>query len=455
MSVKTKTLRALAFAIPVAIGILVFLFLVKTKSAPPKREQPKIARQVRIINIEKADLLPRTKAYGSVQPAKTWQAVPQVKGKIQWIHPQLKKGGRVKKDDVIIKIDPTEYQLSIAQAEANIQNLDAQIGKLRITEANSRALLKIEKNNLELRKVELDREKKLVASQMSAKSVYEKEQQNYYSQQYKVQSLVNNLNTIPSDKKLLNSQMKQSHLQLESAKLQLGYTILRAPFGGVVAKSNVEQWQYIQPGQVVAEIEAINLMEIEIQLTDGRHLFFASRDRISQFRSNRDSKTMGEILEISAVVRPDGGNSPSELPGKLIRSTANIDQQTRTPGVVIQVRNDPSKPAQSGPPFLIKGMYCEVELTGKIQKDLIMVPNNAVHTNNTVYILNKENRLEKRQIDIWFTQESLTIIKSGLSPGEKLIVTDIVPAVDGMLLEPTLDTELMNSLATQAVRGDR
>ena len=159
---------------------------------------------------------------------------------------------------------------------------------------------------------------------------------------------------------------------------------------------------------------------------------------------------MGEILGISAVVRPDGGSSRSEWSGELVRSTANIDQQTRAPGVVIQVRNDPSSPAQSGPPFLIKGMYCEVELTGKVQKDLIMVPNSSVHSNNTVYILNQENRLEKRQIEPWFTQENLTVVKSGLQPGEQLIVTDIVPAVEGMRLKPTLDSELMKTLVIQA-----
>jgi len=428
----------------------VFLFLVKTKSEPPKRNSAQTAREVRIINIQKTDLLPKTRAYGSVHPAKAWQAVPQVKGKIQWIHPNLKKGGRIKKDDIIVKIDPTEYLLSVAQAEANIQNLHAQIDKLGITESNNQALLKIEQNNLQLRKKELDRQKKLVASQMSAKSVYEKEQQNYLAQQYKVQTLKNALNTIASDKKLLNTQMKQSELQLQSAQLQLGYTTLRTPFGGVVAKSNVEQWQYIQPGQVIAEIEAIDLVEIEVQLTDGRHLFFANRDRVSQFRSDSGSRTMGEILGISAVVRPDGGSSRSEWSGELVRSTANIDQQTRTPGVVIQGRNDPSSPAQSGPPFLIKGMYCEVELTGKVQKDLIMVPNSSVHSNNTVYILNQENRLEKRQIEPWFTQENLTVVKSGLQPGEQLIVTDIVPAVEGMRLKPTLDSELMKTLVIQA-----
>ena len=450
MTLKLKTYKLLAFVIPVVIGLLVLFILMKTRSEPTKRVRPKTARQVRVIDIKKTDLLPRTKAYGSVQPAKKWQAVPQVKGKIQWVHPHLNKGGRVSKDEIIIRIDPTEYQLSVAQAQANIQNFQAQIEKLNISKANNRALLKIEQQNLKLRQKELERQKKLVASNMAAKSVYEKEQQTYFAQQYKVQSLENALNTIASDKKLLEIQLLQSQLQRKSAKLQLAYTEIRTPFSGVVAKSSVEQWQYIQPGQVVAEIEAIDVVEIEVQLTDGRHLFFARRDRISQYRSAPGSRTMGEVMGISAVVRPDGGSSKAEWSGVLVRSTANIDPQTRTPSVVIQVINDPDNPAKAGPPFLMKGMYCEVELTGEPQQGLVMVPNNAIHDNNTIYLLNKENRLEKRLVEVWFSQEELTVIKSGLEPGETIIVTDLIPAVDGMLLEPVKDVDLMKAIESQA-----
>ncbi len=454
MTAKTKTLKLLAIVVPVAVSLCVLFFLVETRSKPTKRERPKIARQVRVIDVKATDLLPRTRAYGSVQPARTWQAVPQVKGKIRWLHPNLKKGGRIAKDDIIVEIDPAEYQLSMAQAEANIQNIREQIKKLGITEANNRSLLKIEQKNLKLRKKELVRQKNLLLNKLVAQSVYEKEQQTYFTQQYKVQLIENTLKSISSDRKLLKTQMKQSELQLQSAKLQLSYTRINSPFDGVVAKSKVEQWQYIQPGQVIAEIEVIDVVEIEAQLNDGKHLFYALGERSNQYRHNPNSKNMGQRLGISAVVRSESSGN-TEWKGVLLRTTANIDPQTRTPSVVIQVTNDQPTATTEGPPFLIKGMYCEVELTGELRNGLIAVPNSSVHGNNTLYILNGESRLEKRRVEIWFSQENLTIVKSGIQSGEQLVVTDLIPAVEGMLLEPVADVELMATIASQAKGGAR
>ena len=112
--------------------------------------------------------------------------------------------------------------------------------------------------------------------------------------------------------------------------------------------------------------------------------------------------------------------------------------------------DDPYKHAVPGErPPLAPGMFCEVELRAKPRSNQVVVPRTVIR-NRHVYVLNKENRLESRQVEIAFAQGGFASIKSGLTPGERLVVSDPTPAVEGMLVEPTLDETLLQSLIAEA-----
>ncbi|MCG8448747.1 MAG: efflux transporter periplasmic adaptor subunit, partial [Pirellulales bacterium] len=100
-------------------------------------------------------------------------------------------------------------------------------------------------------------------------------------------------------------------------------------------------------------------------------------------------------------------------------------------------------------PPLAPGMFCEVELRAKPRTGQIVIPRTALRADQ-VYVLNSENRLETRTVEIAFSQGSLTCVQSGLTPGERLVVSDPTPAVEGMLVQPIVDTEAEQALIAEA-----
>ena len=100
-------------------------------------------------------------------------------------------------------------------------------------------------------------------------------------------------------------------------------------------------------------------------------------------------------------------------------------------------------------PPLVTNMYVEVELSGRPLADRFAVPRSSVH-NNQVYICTPDNRLEIRPVDPEFSMADLTVLVGGLKEGERLVLSDLVPAVDGMKLFPKEDEDTRNRVKAQA-----
>ncbi len=79
----------------------------------------------------------------------------------------------------------------------------------------------------------------------------------------------------------------------------------------------------------------------------------------------------------------------------------------------------------------------------------MVIPRSALHQ-GIVYIAGPQNRLERRSVTVDYSQGNLVSIKKGITPGEKIIVTDIIPAIEGMLLAPQTDNDLLTSLIANA-----
>ncbi len=448
-----KMPKSLYLILPVLLGILIAFVLVKTKEGPQKKDITIDARKVRVITLKEMRVQPKTIGYGSIQPSRVWQAVARVSGNLTFTSPLFEKGQRVKKGTLLAEIDPTEYKLSIAQSEASILSIQAQMNQLKDKETSNKELLKIEEASLKLSAKELKRQGKLVADKISSRSVYDKEERSFNSQKYKVQSLKNSLNSMKSDLQLLKAQEKQAKAQLESARVQLVYTKIRAPYDCLISNVSIEQSQYVQRGQVIAQADSIGAVEIEAQFSNGRHVVASHSEKIDPHSGINDSKTIGERLGLSAIVRPAASDMKVEWVGKVLRFNASIDPQTRTPGIIIQVER-PTKPNSNKRAVpLVKGMYCEVELIGQQLPKRLVVPRSAVHDNNMVYLVDSENKMRRRYVSIEFSQDTFSVIKSGLKIGDMVVVTDLIPAIEGMKLMPVLDTELTQLMDKEVTGG--
>ena len=120
-SQKNNRLRALWIVPPVIVGVLFMIFMTGGKQPPAKSERGEPVRAVRIISISSMDLLPAAEGYGTVQPAKVWTAVAQVSGRIIDMHAKLRNGEIIPADTLLYRIDPVDYELTLAQAQAELE----------------------------------------------------------------------------------------------------------------------------------------------------------------------------------------------------------------------------------------------------------------------------------------------------------------------------------------------
>ena len=82
-----------------------------------------------------------------------------------------------------------------------------------------------------------------------------------------------------------------------------------------------------------------------------------------------------------------------------------------------------------------------------------MAPRAALHRGQDggaiVYVAGADDRLERRRVEIGFSQADLVTVKAGLTVGERVVLSDPVPAIEGMLLLPTSDDYAFARLMSQ------
>lgn len=451
----SKRKRLLLMFIPILIGGAIFIALKLGKEAPRQKKIIKQVPNVRVIKIAPLTVTPRGIGHGMAQPVRVWKAISQVSGKIIYTHPQLEKGKIIGEGAVVLRIDPAEYKTAVAQLNAKIKNDEAQVKQLQVERKNNLKLLEIQKKALELQRREVKRQKKLLLNKVSSATNYETQLKNLMSQELQVQTIQNSLNLYPVQKKLLETKIEQSLGDLTNAKLALSYTTIKAPFTVQVASVNNKTSEYIKSGATIFEANDISASEIEAQFVMGslRPVIHPVRDKFNSIDSTNIS-SLGDLLEIKVNVRVVGAGTRSRVwEGVFSRLSGDIDTQTRTLGAIIHVNNYLKKGGGFKKRPLIKGMFCEVELVGKAQEGMIVIPRTAIHPGNKVYIADSDNKMEIRQVEPLYALNDIMVIKKGILEGDILILSDIVPAVPGIEVNPIMDHKTAEKIKKEAKGG--
>lgn len=98
-------------------------------------------------------------------------------------------------------------------------------------------------------------------------------------------------------------------------------------------------------------------------------------------------------------------------------------------------------------------MFVQVAIRGHIQPERIVVPRHAIRAGG-VYVVGEDARLQIRPVSVLFSQGPFSVISEGIEAGERIVVSDPVPAVAGMLLAPVIDEALQENIL-KAARGER
>ena len=426
-----KRWRKLLLFPPIVVGALVVLWMAAGREPPVQAERGEPVRTVRVIEAPLLQLIPKAEGYGPVRPARVWTAVAQVAGRVVEIHPKLRDGEILPAGTLLVRIDPTDYELALSQARAELAELEVQ-------QRNAEASLAIEERNLNLASQDVERKRKLVQQGTTSQSSVDEAERVMLSTRTAVQTLRNTLALIPAQRRVLEAKVARARRDLER-------TEIRAPFTLRVADLTIEADQYVGVGQSLFEGDDVERVEVEAQfaLSTLRRLFIGRPD--FNMDITRLAERLPEVVGLDPLVRLDLGNLVAEWQAEFVRFGDEVDPETRSMGVVVAVDRPFDKIKPGYRPPLSKGMFVQVVLRGKSQAERLVIPRNAVR-DGAVYVADGEDRLRVRQVEVLFTQGAYSVIASGLAPAERVVVSDPIPAVSGMLLQPEIDEELSAEL---------
>ncbi|MFU8817123.1 MAG: efflux RND transporter periplasmic adaptor subunit, partial [Pseudomonadales bacterium] len=119
--------------------------------------------------------------------------------------------------------------------------------------------------------------------------------------------------------------------------------------------------------------------------------------------------------------------------GRIVRTEAQIDAMSRMVHVVARVDNA----AQASP--LAVGLFVNAEIQGLLAEDVMVLPRSALREGNRVLVVDEEDRLRYREIDPLRLYQDQVFIRAGLAPGERVCISPLQTAIEGMPVRPVLE----------------
>ena len=221
--------------IPIALGAVVLAGVIFARKPPTQQAPSERTTSVRIITLNTQEFTPKIVGYGTAYPARTWNAVAQVSGRLDYVHPKFKRGNILKSGTEILRINPQDYELALRETMANIEAGKAKLYELKVKQKNINQSLKIERRSVDIKQAELSRKQGLVKRGRISPASIELVQRELLTQRARVQDLENNLRLLPTQITVQEEQILVYEAKSETARLNLKRTSIRLPFDARIA----------------------------------------------------------------------------------------------------------------------------------------------------------------------------------------------------------------------------
>ncbi len=387
--------------LPIFITLGGFFIVTLLLSSPPKiKPKPKSAKlpgvEVMTLYSEQTSIPVQTR--GTVNPAIQIQLTSEVMGSVIAVSPKFSNGAYFKKGDWLIKIDSSQYDMELERAQAN--EASARLNLLK-TQANIRS------GNIE--GINVGKRSEL------AKGIPQlKEAESSYN--------------------AARSAVRLSRRQLEK-------TTIKAPFDGRVLKKTVDIKEYVSTGKPLAKLYSIDKAEVRLPLSTAQLELVDVPLRYANDTNKKEKQPAVIIKE---------GSGKYQWQGRIIRSEGNVDPRNRLTYVIAQIDSPYSPdPSQPGRPPLSAGTFVSATVQGRTHGSLISVPLSALHNMDELHVLDSENRIHVRKVDILYRGKDRIYIKTGVEEGEKIVLTQLDVVVENMEVVIKNEAEPMKALISE------
>ncbi|MEO0972970.1 MAG: HlyD family secretion protein [Pseudomonadota bacterium] len=451
---KVSVKHAMQLFALVGGALVIAFFLVATKPAVQHQASALPMRAVEVITVEEIPFSNQVTAYGIVEPAVTLNSTAEVSGKVSFLHPSLKSGSTVPADTVVLRIEAEDYDVALKQAQADLAANEASLRELEAEEASAERALDLALQNLRFGEAEYDRIAKVYEQQVVTKSTLDAEEQKVISLRQAVEDVQGRINSFDSRRQSINSQIARADQAVKNATTILARTEISLPFNARVGTVSVDVGEFVAAGAPLFEAVDLNGVEISAQLS-----LEAMRGLMSHVQPGQgpgspkeqflqSTSRLDEMLQLQTRVRLVTGVPSASWNARVMRISDAIDATRQTVGIVVGVDDPYNRATPGARPPLVKGLYTAVDVIAPAQPALV-VPRKAVHQGR-VYTVSSERRLEIRSVEVKHVQNDLVVLEAGVAPGEQVVITDLVPVIEGMPLQVTEAQDFQAAMRRQA-----
>ncbi|MEZ8086324.1 efflux RND transporter periplasmic adaptor subunit [Vibrio sp. 1S139] len=440
-----KINKKLLFFPALAVGVIGLVVAINLKPDLPTKPAGNRARLVDTVSLEQQLIAPLAVGFGKVVPKVEWKAIAEVTGQIVYRHPDLEKGQVIPAGTVVLKVDPLDYELKLIQAEADLKSSQTSLAKLNQEEDNLNQTLKIEKNRLVISNKELQRKQDLRKKGLTSQSDVDLQQQSALSQQKLVLDIANQIALMPDEKRVAEAVIKVNVSKVKEAQRSLDKTTIILPRAMRIAQVDIEQNQVVNLQQEMFIAHGINVMEVEAQLSIHDMQTLASS--FNQFP--RDAAGIPNPYEapIKASIQLNSGNLNLSWPAKVARISETVDENQATAGIILEIAQDYSQLQPDSATPLVNGMFVKAEIEGVANLSWVL-PERALH-GDKIYLMDDNSRLKMVNVEVLYRRDNQVVVNGELQTGDKLVLNDLLPAIEGMLLKESGSKEVALEPDTQ------
>ncbi len=340
---------------------------------------------VRVHEVALRDAPLTVTSQGTVQPRTESQLVPEIAGRVTWVAPSFAEGGFFEAGDVLVRIDPFDYEQALVSARSQLAQ-----ARLRLAEEEAEAevaqrewntLGRGDPRELALRKPQLEDARASVAA---------------------------------------------AEAGVERATRDLQRADIVAPYAGRVRTKNVDIGQYVRVGDALATVYAVDVAEIRLPLPD---------DELAYLDLPLSYRGVEQQRQPSVTLRATFAGETHAWNGRIVRTESEIDSVSRMVHAIAAVE-DPYAPGPNpNRPPLAVGMYVEATISGRTARDVAVLPRQALRGRDQMLVVTPDDRLSFRRVDVLRTATESVIVSTGLQAGELVVISPLDTPTDGMRVQ--------------------
>ncbi len=418
------------------VGGGVFAYLYLTAPMPEGKPETDSGRLVRVFEAKPTTHRLRIDAYGTTRASEVWTAIAEVHGRAIEVDPQFEPGELLPAQSLLVRIDPTDYDLAVTQLEAEVRAKKEQLRELDQNEANLGQIYKLQDRQQKLARSEYDREREAFRRNVVAQSTLETSETMYITALTAVQETRNKLDLIPVQRALTQASLEAVEAQLKQAGRNRSKCEIRLPAAARCVSKSVEENQYVTVSERLGTFLTLDMTEVVamVEARKMRSLFPEGIKKLGKldFADMGQGRSLADLVQVPVEVHWGLGDLRSVWYGRVARIGSSLDPGTRTVPVIIEVPH-PYKDVQPGVrPPLMPDIFCEVTFYGATVDDVVLIPRDALR-DNRVYLL-RDGKLHIQPVTVLSREKEDAVISRGIESGDMVVLTDLFPASEGMPL---------------------